>query len=309
MSASSTGSTSYKDPWNNSVVLERLVDTPHDSATNASAIVAQQLGQWNQVRRELSLNSRTYNVTRHAKPGDYVYVFDQLAELSDAANQITFRGELISPIKLRVYALTWPVERGMGVYARRSGATPTYTDLTDFVEWEDGREVVWDVGAASRSSNDTDATKAGATAYLGANATVAGRATASSSAWRSYTPTVTNFTKGNGSIAGSYVVDANNMCDFEVSVALGSTSAVTGGMTVTLPLASITSGPPPIGQVEFFIGGIGAGYMYFNGGAPTIFTPCYISSLAGALTQFGVGAPAAWGTGNAFWARGRYRVA
>lgn len=170
---SSSGSTSYKDGLNNTVVLERLVNAPSDSSANASTIAAQQVGQWNQVRRELSLNSRTYNVTRHAKPGDYVYVFDQLAELTDPANQITFRGELISPIKLRVYALTWPIERGMGVYARRSGATPTYTDLTDYVEWEDGSDVQWDVGAAPRSSNDTDAASAGASAYLGANAAIA----------------------------------------------------------------------------------------------------------------------------------------
>ena len=177
----SSGSTSYKDGLNNTVVLERLVNAPSDSSANASTIAAQQVGQWNQVRRELSLNSRTYNVTRHAKPGDYVYVFDQLAELTDPANQITFRGELISPIKLRVYALTWPIERGMGVYARRSGATPTYTDLTDYVEWEDGSDVQWDVGAAPRSSNDTDAASAGATAYLGANPAVAARVTGTGS--------------------------------------------------------------------------------------------------------------------------------
>lgn len=306
--ASSTGSTSYKDGLNNTVVLERFVNAPTDTSANASAVAAAQVGQWNQVRRELSLSSKTYNVTRHAKPGDYVYVFDQLAELTDAANQITYRGELISPIKLRVHALTWPIERGMGVYARRSGATPTYTDLTPYVEWESD-EVRWDVGAASRSSNDADPATAGGAAYLGANPAVAERTTSSAAAWTSYTPTVANFTTGNGSITGRYCIDTNNMCDFEVEVILGSTSAVTGAMTVTLPVASTTAGPPPIGAVEYFIGGIGAGYMQFNSGAPTIFTPCYVSSLVGALTGFGVGAPAAWGTGNAFWCRGRYRIA
>lgn len=318
--ATATGSTSFKDPWNNAVELERVVDVATESLANAGAVAASQLAIWNQERFNVSLSSRTYHVTRFAKPGDYVYVFDQRAGLVDDATQVELRGEMITPMTMRVNALTWPLERGMAVYVRRSGVVPTYFDLTDFIEWEDGTSVVWDVTTAKRSSGDAGIgptsgvatfgeAREGATAYLGANASVAGRATSSSSAWRSYTPTVTNFTKGNGSIGGSYVVDANNMCDFEVSVVLGSTSAVTGGMTVTLPLASITSGPPPIGQVEFYIGGIGAGYMHFNGGAPTIFTPCYISSLAGALTQFGVGAPAAWGTGNGFWARGRYRVA
>ncbi len=272
-----SGSTSYKTFANTTPVLRRLVNAPTEPTANAAAIASAQVALWNQVRRELSLSSRTYNVTRHIRPGDYVWAFDQLAELTDAANQITYRGELIAPIKLRVHALTWPVEQGMGVYARRSGATPTYTDLSDFVAWETG-DVVWDVGTAARAANDVDAATSGSTAYLGANPAVAARASSSGGAWQSYTPTVANFTKGNGSIVGSYCVDANNMCDFEVAVALGSTSSVTGAMTVTLPLASLGGGPPPIGSVEFYIGGIGAGYMHFNGGAPTIFTPSYISS-------------------------------
>lgn len=173
---SSTGTTAYRDGNNNLVVLERLVNAPSDPSTSASAIAAAVVGQWNQVRRELSLSSRTYNVTRHVRPGDYVYVFDQLAELTDSANQITARADLITPIKLRVHALTWPAQLGMGVYARRStGSDYTYTDLTDHVEWETS-DVTWDVGAAPRASNDVDAKLAGSTAYLGANAAVAERA-------------------------------------------------------------------------------------------------------------------------------------
>lgn len=176
--STSTGSTSYKDGLNNTLVRSRIANAPSDTTTTAATATANALvSMWNQVRRGLSLSSRTYTVTRFVRPGDYVYAYDQLAQLTDAANQITYRGELISPIKLRVYALTWPVERGMGVYARRSGATPTYTDLTDFVEWEDGTDVVWDVGTSARAANDTDAATAGSTAYLGANAEVASRLT------------------------------------------------------------------------------------------------------------------------------------
>lgn len=170
-----SGSTSYKTFANTTPVLRRFVNAPTEPTANAAAIASAQVALWNRVRRELSLNSRTYNVTRHIRPGDYVWAFDQLAELTDAANQITYRGELIAPIKLRVHALTWPVEQGMGVYARRSGATPTYTDLSDFVEWETG-DVIWDVGTAARASNDVDAATSGSTAYLGANPAVAERA-------------------------------------------------------------------------------------------------------------------------------------
>lgn len=152
--ASATGSTSYVDFLNGAVVMEMLVDSPESDATAAASMATDALAQFNVVRRELSLSSDTHTVTRFVKPGDYVYAFDQYAELTDAANQITYRGELITPIRLRVYVLTWPIVRGMGVYARRSGATPVYTDLTDWVQWEDGGEVSWDVGSMPRPSSE-----------------------------------------------------------------------------------------------------------------------------------------------------------
>jgi hypothetical protein len=194
---SSTGSTSYVDGLNGALVMERVISAPTEPSGNASALAASFVSQYNQVRRELSLNSRTYNVTRFVEPGDTVYVYDQLAELTDSANQIVYRGEVISPIKLRVYALTWPLERGMGVYARRSGATPTYTDLTDFVQWEDGEDVIWEVGAASRPLNDATAT--GGSAYLGANPDVAETARNRGT----YTPTLSGMAVGTGGSAAN----------------------------------------------------------------------------------------------------------
>ncbi len=173
--AASSGATTYKDGLNNNVIMERLVNSPTEPSANAGTVAQATLDLYKNPRWETSLNSRTYTVTRFVKAGDYVYVYDQLAGLTDNANQIVYRGEVISPIKLRVYALTWPVEKGMGVYARRSGATPTYTDLTDFVQWETG-DVNWEVGAATRAiGNDT--ASAGSVAYLGANVDVAERAT------------------------------------------------------------------------------------------------------------------------------------
>lgn len=184
---SAAGSTSYKDFRNGTVVLERLANAPTEPGANASAVAAAVVAQFNTVRRAISLTSRTYTVTRFVKPGDYVYVYDQLADLTDNANQIFYRGELISPIALRVYSLTWPIAAGMGVYARRSGATPTYTDLTDWVEWESG-DVTWDVGVSPRSASDTDASTAGSAAYLGSNAEISARATDQANAWQ--TPTL-----------------------------------------------------------------------------------------------------------------------
>jgi hypothetical protein len=149
---SSTGTTTYKDLNNNSVIMERLVNAPSDPLISLTAVAAASVGQFNSVRTELSLSSRTYTITRFIRPGDDVYVHDLQAGLVDPANTIDYRGELIQPIKLRCVALTWPLERGCGVYLRKSGATPTYIDLTPYVAWESGQDVQWEVGAASRAS-------------------------------------------------------------------------------------------------------------------------------------------------------------
>lgn len=176
-----TGSTSYYDGRNNTVVLERLIDAPTELAANVTVIGDAMVAKYNQLRRNLRLNSRTYTVSRFVEPGDYVYAWDQLGDLTDSANQVTYRGERITPLILRVHALTFPIEEGMGVYARRStGSGYTYTDLTDFVEWETA-DVTWEVGADRRplfagpsSANANE----GSVAYLGANPAVAARASA-----------------------------------------------------------------------------------------------------------------------------------
>ena len=313
---SSTGTTAYRDGNNNLVVLERLVNAPSDPSTSASAIAAAVVGQWNQVRRELSLSSRTYNVTRHVRPGDYVYVFDQLAELTDSANQITARADLITPIKLRVHALTWPAQLGMGVYARRStGSDYTYTDLTDHVEWETS-DVTWDVGAAPRASNDVDAKLAGTTAYLGANAAVAERAS-TAGAVLSYTPaltaTTTNPNIGSTAIAeGEYQV-VNGRCSGR-----GTIYANGAGITSGTGLYRVSLPYPARSLPGTSLVAVGHGSVYLGAPSPGV-NPVTLDVSPGASTArligpgFEAGSTTGGGgiglAGNAIWFQFDYPIA
>jgi hypothetical protein len=73
VAATSAGSTSYKDGLNNNVVMQAFVSAPRDeSATAAAAAV---VAERNLLRRELTLTSRSYNVTRFVDPGDSVFVW------------------------------------------------------------------------------------------------------------------------------------------------------------------------------------------------------------------------------------------
>jgi hypothetical protein len=148
----------FTGPDGQPIVMTRFVDSPTDSATNAINLAGSVLDDYSSGRRELKLSSRTYTVGRFVTPGDWIYAYDQVGGLSEPTNQITYRGELITPLLLRVYAITWPIEDGMGVYVRRRvGGTVSYVDLTDWVDWEASSsnpgDVQWEVGAASRPAD------------------------------------------------------------------------------------------------------------------------------------------------------------
>ena len=172
-----SGSAFGLDLLGNTVYVERYIDAPDVSASLATLLGNAALAKFNTERRELTLRSSTYNITRDVRPGDTVWVYDQIAGLTDAANQVVYRGDLLTPLALRVMGLTWPVERGMGVYARRTtgAGTATWTDLSDYVVWETG-EVTWEVGAPRRKLVGSKAEfREVSTATLGVNPDIAQR--------------------------------------------------------------------------------------------------------------------------------------
>lgn len=200
---SATGSNVYKDGLNNNVVMERFVDAPAVTDATADAYATAVLNLFGSSRKSLAISSDTYAVPLKVRPGDQIYVWDQRSGLIDTANQVQWRGELITPVKLRCRAYTWPIERGMGVYARRSGATPTYTDLSDMMQWESGA-TVWEVGASQYDPNQ-DPGQLGP-AYLGVNPDILARVTrpplitatetitASNGSWTAATVNPNNYT-------------------------------------------------------------------------------------------------------------------
>ena len=303
-----TGSTPYKDFRNNTLSIERLVNSPADSSTNATPIATATVNAFNQVARSLKLSTKaTSPVALYAKPGDYVYVFDQVTELSDQANQVIYRGDAITPLLVRVYGYTWPITSKMGVYARRSGATPTYTDLSDYIAWEDS-PVSWDVGTTPRALNDTNAATTGATAYLGANADIAARVT-SAKTRQTYTPTFSNITLGNGAVFGEYSVDANGWCDCVAILTFGSTTTVAAGSqphSASLPVTG-ESGDHGIARIglEQHTG------AYWVGGAVIAATECFFYTVAGGggVAYLTPTSPFAWTTGDRMIVCVRYPIA
>lgn len=73
--------------------------------------------------------------------------------------------------------------------------------------------------------------------------------------WKDWTPTFSNLTKGNGTIALASHARIGNSVFFRLVFILGSTSAVSSIPTFALPVEAAFSGswnPPVIGQARYF---------------------------------------------------------
>ncbi|ARX81517.1 hypothetical protein SMD44_00915 [Streptomyces alboflavus] len=141
--------TGYKDLHGNPLRLTRLVSESDTTITNADTRAAVALSQYTGTRDALELSTTDYDVQGSFDVGDYVWVYDPDQGLIDTASEVTFRGERINPIKLRVAEATWPVTSGYTI-AYRSG-TGVWTDLTDYTEFEAASEVRITVGEFGRA--------------------------------------------------------------------------------------------------------------------------------------------------------------
>jgi hypothetical protein len=162
-SSTATQSIGFVTPANGTPDLAMLVDARSED-TNLSTLATAVLASAGSLKTSLNVSARSHNIPLRVKPGDGLYVYDPEAGIVDLANQIAYRGEIITPMKLRVQAMTWPIEAGMGVYLRQSGSTPTYVDLTDWVEWEEA-DTYFEVGSSDPWLDEASP----GTARLGAN--------------------------------------------------------------------------------------------------------------------------------------------
>jgi hypothetical protein len=62
--------------------------------------------------------------------------------------------------------------------------------------------------------------------------------------WTSYTPTFTNFTLGNGTIERAHYVQIGKTVHLDIYVVLGSTSAVSGRIGISLPVTALYAFTP-----------------------------------------------------------------
>ena len=166
----------YKDLHGNA--LERIQilsenDVP-DSLRNVRAEAY--LNEYNKIQKTLSVGLEDYDIAGDIDVGDIIYVYDPEVGFEDTQAdatlenrdryEITYQGQILHPVKIRVMGLTFPVSEGMGVYYRDKDGN--YTDLTDYISFEVGVTQI-EVGSTTSNINEDLRGSASVIAVGGAN--------------------------------------------------------------------------------------------------------------------------------------------
>lgn len=148
-SGTAGGASSYRDPAGNPMTIVRGFEYADAPLGSESDIADWWLSQINRSVRTVAVSTVDYAVTGQVPCGGYVYLYDRNLGLYDTANPVQFGGGIIWPVSARVVSVSWPIERGMGVYYRlHNGTSAEYVDLSDYVLWESpGTELEVSTGA------------------------------------------------------------------------------------------------------------------------------------------------------------------
>lgn len=254
----SGGAATYRDAIGNLVTIVKVYESSDAQAGTEATIAANLLAYYTlHRRREIRLTTSLYDITGDVQVGDNLYVYDPNVGLVDTANPVLYRGGTIWPVTVRVLGVRWPITRGMGVYLRtHNGSSATHTDLTPWVQWEDG---------------DTELLVGAQPASITSGAQAPSHAQYTAGAWATYTPSWTG-SGGNpaivdGSITGSYRRDGSSL-QFNGFISMGaSTTYGAGTWSVSIPSGTSARGQAiaawgydsSAGQNKRFVGIVGNG--------------------------------------------------
>lgn len=289
--AASGGSSTYKGPSNVAVKAVRVVNSPDVPVGSESAAAASYVALFNSARREVKLSTRHYDVSGDIGVGSLVYLYDPESGIVDSSTVILFRGEAIRPVVVRCQALSWGVSRGMGVALRTYDGSVVWTDLTPYIEFEDGTAEI-EIGAAQQYvQGDQLSLRADMQPRLAWAPWVTYDVE-----WRA---TTTNPTLGNGAIAASYRRFGTS-CEVRITLTVGSTSTLgVGSWGFTLPpniAPRTTSGSYAIGSVLY----VDAGLNAYNGSCFVAAgdTTAYLLDGSSPALNASAAVPFAWGASD-----------
>ena len=166
----------YKDLHGNE--LERIqILSENDIPDSMRDIRAEAyLNEYNKIQKTLNVGLENYDVSGDIVTGDVIFVYDPDVGFEDTTNdatlenrsrhEVTYQGQILHPIKIRVMGLSFPIVDTMGVFYRDGDGT--YTDLTDYVDFEVGTTQI-EVGTTKKQINQDLRGSASVIAISGSN--------------------------------------------------------------------------------------------------------------------------------------------
>lgn len=149
----SPGTNIYKDIHGNPLKLTRLVSESETIEQWADVRAELALREVVEPHRNLTLTTEDYDIHGTFEVGDYIWVYDPDLGLFDLDNEVVVRGVRVNPLKLRVTEAEWPVCDGYTVAHRDSAGN--WSDITDYVHWEDPTAAKVTVGDYNRDLTDS----------------------------------------------------------------------------------------------------------------------------------------------------------
>lgn len=190
----------YKDLNGNALKLTRLVSESDTIETNAATRAELNLRNYLEPHRSLTIAADDYDIHGSFEVGDYVWVYDPDGGLFDLDNELYVRGIRINPMKLRVTETDFPITEGYTVCYR--DADGNWTDLTDYVHWEETQPAQITIGDFTRNlSGSGESVSARVGSFVQPDASIPAAPT-----WVTGSFTTQNYVDGNGFPKGAITV-------------------------------------------------------------------------------------------------------
>lgn len=141
----------FTDLFGNALKIAAIIDSSNTPAASANGVAARLVAARQVAHTQVTLQSDDYDIPKDVIAGDWIWVYDASGDLVDIANQVWYRGRFY-PVKLRVMAITWPVESGMSVWYRDNAGG--WLDLTRYV-LKEPPGVTFEVGSMLRRLTKT----------------------------------------------------------------------------------------------------------------------------------------------------------
>ena len=111
------GSVPYTNPFDGSDIVSRRVVQARNATTydDACDIAALQLARYDQPTSQVTLDTKTFNLSGKVRAGDNVYAFSREHDLYDTTAQVTWRGRRAPLAALRVQGVETSVDPDMSV--------------------------------------------------------------------------------------------------------------------------------------------------------------------------------------------------